>query len=368
MTALGIGLVARAARACVAVCILLVTFSAPGNSAEHDREPRYLNVSIAVFDPGVPADPSSHRRQQIFPRIREVEALFLPFVLRETLVATGQWGAVRVVPEPDVAAELQIYGTIVRSDGEILELQVRAIDASGREWLNQSYSGKAAPGAAGRNAAASAGGSDYQQLYDEIAADLQRFKGTVPLAALEEVAEVSLLRYADQLAPAAFGEYLDAADDGTYRVLRLPAENDPMLERIERIRRVEYVVTDTVDDKFQELHNEIAATYDLWRQYRWQLAQSRHAEARRQETARRSAPRGSYRAMKRRYDNYKWARIEEQELEDWAQGFDNEVGGSVADLEARVAELEALIEEQYAEWGRILAELFVLETGTADGT
>lgn len=348
---------------------------------EPARDAGHLNVSIAVFDPGVPADPSSHRRLQVFPRIREVEALFLPFVLRETLVATGQWGAVRVVPEPDIAAELQIYGTIVRSDGELLELQVRAIDATGREWINQSFSGRAAPAVAeqpraggntgslsrarrnSQTAATTTGSGDYQQLYDEIADRLQVAKDSLDKKSLIDITEVSLLRYADQLAPAAFGEYLDATPDGTFSIQRLPAENDPMLERIERIRRVEYVVTDTVDDKFQELHNEIAATYDLWRQYRWQLAQSRHAEAGRQASSRNRSPRGSFEAMKRRYDNYKWARIEEQELEDWAEGFDNEVGGSVEDLETRVAQLETLIEEQYAEWGRILAELFVLETG-----
>ncbi len=109
--------------------------------SEDERRPAELNVSIAVFDPGVPIDPSSHRRLQIFPRIREIEALFLPFVLRETLVETNQWGAVRVVPEPDIAAELLISGAIIRSDGETLELQVRAIDSTGRVWINKAYSG-----------------------------------------------------------------------------------------------------------------------------------------------------------------------------------------------------------------------------------
>ncbi len=68
---------------------------------------------------------------------------------------------------------------------------------------------------------------------------------------LSDIAEVSLLRYADQLAPAAFGDYLNSGPDGTFIIHRLPAEDDPMLERIERIRRVEYVVTDTMDEQYR---------------------------------------------------------------------------------------------------------------------
>ncbi len=74
-----------------------------------------LNVTIPVFDPGIPDDPSVFRERQVFPRIRQIEARLMPFLLRETLVESEQWGAVRVVSKPDAAAELQLYGTIVRS-------------------------------------------------------------------------------------------------------------------------------------------------------------------------------------------------------------------------------------------------------------
>jgi len=55
-------------------------------------------------------------------------------MLRQVLVETDQWGAVRVLPATDHAAELLISGEIVRSDGEALELRVRAVDAGGLEW------------------------------------------------------------------------------------------------------------------------------------------------------------------------------------------------------------------------------------------
>ncbi len=53
--------------------------------AEVGRDVSKLDVSIAVFDPGVPADPSLHRDLDVFPRIRKIESLFLPFILRGAL-------------------------------------------------------------------------------------------------------------------------------------------------------------------------------------------------------------------------------------------------------------------------------------------
>jgi hypothetical protein len=171
------------------------------------------------------------------------------------------------------------------------------------------------------------------------------------------------LRYAVQLAPSAFEGYLKSLPDGTFSVNRLPAENDPMLERLGRIRGVEYLITDAVDTKFQELHAEIASTYELWRRYRREFAQYQIDEAKRLQSVEIDAPKGSFEAIKASYDNYKWTRIAEQEQESWAVGFDNEVGPTIDDMEDRVAELEGWVDQQYAEWSTLLGQLFELETG-----
>ena len=74
-------------------------------SAEDERAPTELNISIAMFDPGIPVDRSTHRDLAVFPRVRKIEALYLPFVLRNVLTSRREWGAIRVVPDSDVAAE-----------------------------------------------------------------------------------------------------------------------------------------------------------------------------------------------------------------------------------------------------------------------
>lgn len=326
-----------------------------------DKRVSALNVAVAIFDPGVPADASTHRELQVYPQIRDIEALFLPFVLRETLVRTGEWGAVRVVPEADIAAELLVSGTIINSDGRTLTLQIRAVDSSGRIWIDKSYTG--IDRVSNGRAAAKPGMSGYQALYDEIAEDLRVARSLLDDKALGDITEISALRYAEQLVPSAFGGYLQSEPDGTFTILRLPAEGDPILARIERIREVEYVLTDAVDTKHKELHAEIAPTYDLWRKYRRQFYQYQRDEAMHAMTLNSNDAPGSYEAIKRTYDNYKWARLAEQEQEDWAEGFNNEVTPQINAMQSRVAELQGWVDQHYAEWNRMLSELFLLETG-----
>lgn len=336
--------------------VIAESHQAGSPTAGDQRSVSALNVSIAVFDPGVPANPALYRDLDVFPRVRRIETLFLPFVLREALATTNEWGAVRIVPEPDPAAELLVSGEIIKSDGDTLEIALRAVDASGRVWLDKTYTDAASRGDT------MGGASGHPQLYGEIAGDLLSIRAQLDNKALRDIVNLSMLRYANQLAPSAFSEYLTQNADGTFTVNRLPAENDPMLERIERIRNVEYVITDAVDGKFQELHAEIDSIYELWREYRREFALYQVKELERLQSKRSDAPRGSYEAMKERYDNYKWDRLAVQEQEKWARGFNNEVGPKVMKMESRVAEIEGWVDQQYSEWARILAELFTLET------
>jgi hypothetical protein len=336
--------------------------SSPAETLAADgRNASELNVSIVVFDPGVSEDPLSNRRSQVFPGIRQVEALLLPFLLRDTLVGTNEWGAVRIIPESDPAAELLVSGVIVRSDGNTMELQIRAVDATGHVWLDNSYAGVADFGDGTSEADSNPPG--YQKLYEAIAEELQVARNLSSDEALTNIIDVSFLRYASQLAPSAFGDYLASSPDGMFRIQRLPAANDPMLERIERVRQVEYLLVDTVDEKFQELHTEIVSIYNLWHEYRRQYAQYQYDDEQWLRNATLNAPRGSYDSIRRLYDSYKWARISEQGRERRAEAFDNEVGPVVMEMESRVSELEQWLDQQYEEWRTILAEIFALETG-----
>ncbi len=343
------------------LCIPLRLATADATAGEIAPSPAVLNVSIAVFDPGIPADMSLHRDLQVFPQIREIEAMFLPFVLRDTLAKNSEWGAVRVVPQPDVAAELLVSGVILKSDGETLELKVRAVDARGRVWFDKAFAGVVTDSYATRGNGPALPG--YQQLYDEIAESLESVRAQLDRKMIVNIVEISLLRHANRLAPSAFGDYLSKSADGMFTIQRLPARNDPMLDRIERIRGAEYVITDAVDAKFQQLHAEIASIYDLWREYRRKVIEYQTEDARRVQSTKSSAPRGSYESLLNLYDNYKLDRITAQEQNGLAVAFGNEVGPKIETMKNRVAELEGWVDTQYAEWYRLLEELFELESG-----
>jgi len=305
-----------------------------------------LNVSIVGFDPGVPDDRSVYRDLKIFPRIREIEAMLLPFTLREALANTQEWGAVRVIPEADVAAELLVTGTILASDGDALLLRIRAVDALGTVWLDGSY----------------AGAASGEQAFARVAADLGAAAAQRSEDDLRKIQEVSMLRYGNRLAPAAFGEFMDVAADGTVTLKRLPAHDDPMVERIRRIRETEYVITDAVDAKYRELHADIESVYALWREYRRQEAEYENQNAEYAMATQSSAPRGSYEDLLNQYENYKYDRVTAQEQDRLAVAFDNEVGPTVQAMEMRIAELETWVARKYLEWNRLLEELFEVET------
>lgn len=356
------------ARRPLSVCLMLFAFSAssaqqaPAEPAPNvaDASSSRLDVSVAVLDPGIPEDESIHRDLDVFPRIRNIEALFLPFVIRQTLVETGEWGAVRVVPESDPAAEVLVTGTIARSDGETLTLHIRATDATGRVWLDKPFTGNVTDDYADEDP--NSGTPGYQALYETIASDLLRSRNTLTNKEKTAVREVSLLRYGQQIAPAVFGDFVTTTPDGGITINRLPAENDPMIERIALVRGTEYVITDAVDAKYRELHAEIASVYDVWREFRRKTLHYAQEDARRAAETADDGENGSYEALRNAYDNYKFHRVTEQEQDRLAVAFFVEVGPRIEAIEARVAEMQEWVDEKYAEWRRILEELFEVET------
>ena len=324
----------RAIFVAAGLCCLL-----PGAQAE-------LNVSIATFDPGVPEDASLHQDLNVFPKIREIESLFLPFVLRQALVDSGDWGAVRVVPDTDsAAAALSITGSIAHSDGETLAVTLRAVDARGVEWAGATYSTQ----------------DHYEAVFDDFMNDLETARGKLDERTIRGIVGLSLMRYSAQLVPDAFGGYFEARPDGGYELLRLPAASDPMMARINRVRSVEFVMTDAIDEKYRELHDEVDNVYEIWRKYRRWYSNFKVAEAQRNALAQLDAPDGSYEALRKVYDNYRMDRLAAQEQDKWVVGFNNEIAPVIENLEQRVAEMNGWVEDGYAEWTRILGELFEIE-------
>jgi hypothetical protein len=324
---------------------------------------RRIDVGLALFDPGIPEDKSTHGKLGIYPEIRKSEARFMAVILRHTLVESNAWGVVRVLPERDETVELLLTGRILRSDGRALHLQVTARDATGRVWLEREYLDEADEG----DYPVAPERDPFGDLYRALANDLLAVAEGLDAENLRMIREVARLRYAASLSPEAFAGYLQQDAAGIYRAVRLPAADDPMMDRVRRIRNQEYLFIDTLDENYTDLYQSMAATYNLWRQYRREQSVFREEYQERVATRDSRGRRGSYAALEQTYDAYKWSKIHEQDLDELVQGFNNEVTPTVLEVSGKVFRLTGTLDSQYQDWRAILREIFVLETGLPAG-
>jgi hypothetical protein len=313
-----------------------------------------LNLIIPVFDAAVPEDPENFGAIGVFPRIREVEALLWPFGLREEIVRTGVFQTVRVVPETDEGADLTVLGKVLESDGFQFSFQLTMLDATGTQWYQQDYSGTTSDDKSG-----------FATVFRRAAEDLAGALASKSAAELKTITNTSALRYAARIAPSAFEGYVAARDDGRFELVRLPARDDPMLQRIATVRETEFVVDDEIDENYAELSSEVSSIYKIWRDYRRQNVNYQIENERRAQFDRNAFPQASFERFKRLYDVYKWDRQTVQEQDQLALAFDNEVSPILEKIELRVAELEVFVDRKNAEWYRLLEALFELETQLA---
>ncbi len=105
----------------------------------------------------------------------------------------------------------------------------------------------------------------FQNLYVQIADDLSAARAKLKPADFERIRNVASLRFDSELAPYAYQGYLQKQRDGTYKILRLPAEDSPLSERLQQVRERDYALLDTVDDQYQLSAEKITDSYVNWR-------------------------------------------------------------------------------------------------------
>ena len=338
---------------------LLYALLVPGYAWSQPAEEALLDVGVVIFDPGIPEDRSTHSRLGIFPEIRKSEAKYMAVLLRQVLMDSGEWGVVRVLPEPQASSEVLVTGSILHSDGLRLEFVVRVSDAVGRAWFERTYRREAGEA----DYPVASGGDPFLPMYVAIASDMLSSRDALDARQLRAVRDVGVLRYAASLAPEVFGTYLARDEQGRYSAARLPAEDDPMMARVQRIRNQEHLFIDTVDEQYARLREDMAPTYHLWRQYGQEQALFRADYEARAAERERGGRRGSFVALQQTYNTYKGLKIQEQDLDELAQGFNNEVAPTDMDVQGRVVRLSGTLESQYREWREILRRIFALETG-----
>lgn len=225
-------------------------------------ESMLLDIGIIQFADGVPEDndPSDTR---IFEEIRAAESRYLAYHLKTTLQGTGHWGAVRVIPSRNAFTDVIISGEIDESDGEFVTLDVSISDARGMPWFSKSYSTQT--GVSSYSVNRDRRQDPYQKVFNDIANDLQAYVAQMSPKAVSDIRNVSELQFFADMSPQAYGEHLATDEEGYVHAIRLPAENDPGVDRLRQIRERDRLVVDTLNEHYANFYYGIAIPYHSWR-------------------------------------------------------------------------------------------------------
>ena len=396
---------AVAALAALAGCVVKETRPLPKLEAVQATtqidEAELLDVAVQAFDANIPEAIKDNEealdKRRIYPDIRKAESRLLANRLKTTLETTGQWGAVRVVPEGVRFVDILVTGKILESTGGRLELEVRAVDAVGRVWIDDKiYSGEADLGSYKTDAALRAR-DPFKNVYVQIADDLLQARERLSATDRRDIRQIAALRFAQDLDPRSFGGYLVEGKDGLIKVNRLPASDDPALARVEKIRERDTVVIDTLDGYNEQFSEGLFDSYAGYRRTSREAIE-KEDKARAQATTRtvlgaaavlasifvssqcgsadyncqriEDAVRygggvGGVAAVMSGIKKFEDAKMAAQEVKELARSFENEAGSQVVEVEGRSLKLVGTAEEQYREWRRLLAAIYAEETGTA---
>lgn len=347
-----------------------------------------LDVTIVEFETGLPEDPAEAaelaEEEGINPDVRKAEGRFISFHLKDTLEGSGNWGAVRVMPQAAKITDLELRGRILESDGERLEVVVEARDATNRLWFRRSYEELASRFSYGEESSH----DPFQNLYNRLANDLLQAAEKLSGEERQQIRRVSSLRFAADLSPYAFGDYLQTKR-GRLKITQLPAEDDAMVQRANRIRDREYLFADTLNDYYAEFYREMSAPYDDWRQFTYEeilLLREAKRQARNRMLAGvalvlagaigadRSDTRselslstatvaGGLQVFGSGLQRMKSAEIHRETLHELSESLGEEIKPVVLEVEGRTIELTGSVNAQYEQWRQLLRRIYAEETG-----
>jgi hypothetical protein len=358
-------------------------------------EGQLLDVGVVVFDPGVPEGEIDKDvleellKEGTFVHIRRTESYYMAVELRDAMQKSGNWGAVWVTPETSPAADLNVTARILHSDGDFVRVTVNAVDATGRVWLDKLYELETAAGAFNRQRYPDL--DPYQDVFNEIANDLSAARAELSAGDTRSIRTVSSLRYAGNLSPEAFGEYVEEDRNGTYDAVRLPATDDPQFVRTQQARQREQLFFATLDQHYEKFAVDATESYDSWREYareeaiaireltrsaRWRtgigiatiLASIVYGADGDNDSFSNRLIRDA--TMYVGVDLLQSNAVRRQEkqlhietLEELSVGFEEEVTPLVVEIAGVQHRLTGTAAVQYAEWRDLLRQLYISETG-----
>ena len=349
-------------------------------------EAELLDVGVVILYPGISA---VEDEPLVYPEVRRAEATFMAAELTQVLTEQGGWGAVRVVPDDRQFSDLLVQGIILRSDGEALELKIAVSDARGALWLDKRYTGVTSRYAYEQGTRVKQ--DPFLAVYRMIANDMLQIFNGVPAEDRTEIRQVAEMRFARDFANGAFADYLQEDEQGQISLRRLPAEDDPMLNRIRGLRQRHYVFVDTLQGHYAGFSEEMYEPYQEWRKASYEetvALRELESEAQREMIAggaaiiagivaqtsgsrtTRSAGAvgviGGGALLKSGLEKRAESKIHSLALEELGQSLDAEITPRVIELEDRTVQLTGNVEDQYDQWRELLADIYAAEVAALE--
>jgi hypothetical protein len=349
-----------------------------------------LDIGISEFVDGVPEN-NDPEDTGIYAEIRSAEARYLPYHLKNTLQGTGHWGAVRVVPSQSAYTDILVSGAIKESDGEFVEIDISVADARGRHWFSKTYATQTGLSSYSENRDRRQ--DPYQKVFNDVANDLRIFVKALPPEEIRELRQVAELKFFADMSPLAYGEHLAKNEAGEIAIVRLPAENDPSVDRLRQIRERDRLVVDTLNEHYANFYYGIAIPYHSWRKvtreesinYRQvkrsammqtligavviagSLAANTNDSSRSQRNMKGQlqniAIGQGFEAMMSGFTRVSESKMHIESIKELSESFGAEAAPMVVTVEGETRQLTGTAAAQYESWRRLLKDIYEAETG-----
>jgi hypothetical protein len=344
-------------------------------------EEQLLDVGILIFDPNLPEED----QEFIFPEIRKAEARYIPYHLKATLEDTGFWGGVWVLPEKSEAMDLIVGGRIEVSNGLKVAVRIGVWDITGREWMNKVYETTVSRSAYSQQRDYSQ--DPYQSFYNKIANDLLKIRNSLSSPELRRISEIGDLRFAAELVPGVYSDYLMQDEKNIFSAKRLPSENDEMMGRIQNVKEREFVLVDTLNEYYAKLYQDISVPYENWRKLsreemltyedlkrsalKRQLlgaaailgAIAYEGNSQTSSYAKQAALYGGIEVIKSGFGMSAEAKVHKESLKELGTSFDTQAKPLIIEIEGQTLRLTGTAQEKFLEWRKLLKQIYTEETG-----
>ena len=233
---------------------------------------RELEVIIPVFDPNIPENSSVWEKQGIWPELRRVESVNFALRMKKALEDTRQTGAVRVTPDTEVVGDLYVIGRINESNGEDVDINIRLVSIGGETWLNKNY--KHRVDEYSLTSVRTKNKNPYDPVFEQAAADIAKKLRAKKQDQLEGINQLTEVRFGHSMSDDSFAQFLEFRGDRV-KLVRSPADQDPMFKRIHQYRVEDQLFTDQMQQHYYHFDSRVSEAYGTWQESAFAASKAR---------------------------------------------------------------------------------------------